>query len=175
MSSKKEKEKGKQIENEKGVDPGTDILSLIEVDHQEVKELFKQLETSKDAKKIQKVFEQIYQEMALHAHAEETAFYPAMREFKETAKFLEDAEEEHNSVKILLEQMKSLKPKEAEFETKFTHLKESMLHHIEEEENEIFSAVRDCMEEEQLQKLGEEFQEAKESWIANVEAALKRR
>lgn len=175
MANKKETEKEKHIEQEKGVETGTDILSLIETDHREVEELFNQLESNKDARKAQKLFEQIYQEMSLHAHAEETAFYPAMREYKQTEKFLADAEEEHNSVKILLEQMKVLKPKDSEFQEKFTELKEAMLHHIEEEENEIFTAVRKCMEEEQLQNLAKEFQDAKENWESDVKVAMKRK
>lgn len=162
----------KQIEIERGME--ADILSLIETDHQEIRELFNQLLDNKTPKKSQKLFEQLYQEMALHAHAEETVFYPAMREYQETEKFLEEAEQEHNSVKILLEQMKSLKPNDEEFETKFTHLRDSMLHHVEEEENEIFPVVRACMGD-QLQSLGQEFQEAKKHWKEDVKAALERK
>lgn len=150
----------------------TDILSLIETDHQEVEQLFEELENNLSSKKAQKIFEQIYQELSLHAHAEELVFYPALREYEQAAKYIEEAEKEHNAVKILLEQMKSLKSNDDEFEVKLRHLKESTLHHVEEEEEEIFSIVRDCIDADQLQKMGQEFQEAKAKWEEDVKVAI---
>jgi hemerythrin superfamily protein len=151
---------------------GQDILTLIEADHRKVDQLFEEIESSKGAKKIQDCFHQIYKELTLHAEAEELVFYPAMREYEETEEFIEEAEEEHNSAKILLEQMKALKPNDDEFKTKLQHLIESVKHHVEEEENEIFPAIRECMEDEELSQLGEEFQQAKTKLQPQVEAAL---
>lgn len=152
-----------------------DILLMIENDHREVEQLFEQFENAGSGKKAQECFNKIYRELSLHAQAEELAFYPAMREFEETESYIEEAESEHNAVKILLEQMKSLKPGDAEFKAKMTHLKESFMHHIQEEEEEIFSAVRECIDEEKLQELGQRFQEAKQKWQSDVEAALARK
>lgn len=151
------------------------ILTLIESEHREAEKLFDEIENSEDAKKKQKSFEKLYQELNLHAQVEEFVFYPAMREYKETAKYIEEAEQEHNSVKILLEQMKALKPKDAEFETKLTHLKESVTHHVEEEEGEIFDAVRQCMDEKQLQELAQSFKETKSRLEPDVKEALSRK
>jgi hemerythrin superfamily protein len=154
---------------------GTDILSLIATEHREVEQLFKEMEASKDSKKLQNYFNQIYTALNLHAQVEEFVFYPALREYKETEQYIEEAEEEHNSVKILLEQMKSLGPKDSEFETKLKHLKESVTHHVEEEESEIFDAVRKCMNEQKLQELGQTFQETKKRLEPDVKAELARK
>jgi hemerythrin superfamily protein len=149
-----------------------DILTLIEADHRKVDQLFEEIESSKGAKKAQDCFNQIYKELTLHAQAEELVFYPAMREYEETEEYIEEAEDEHNSVKILLEQMKALKPGDDEFKTKLHHLVESVKHHVEEEESEIFSAVREAMDDDELQQLGTEFQEAKAKLAPQVEAAI---
>jgi hemerythrin superfamily protein len=149
-----------------------DILSLIELDHRATEQLFDELEGTKAKKKTQELFNQIYKELTLHAKAEELVFYPAMMEYDETKQYVEEAEEEHNSVKILLEQMKALEPNDSEFENKMMNLKESVLHHVEEEESEIFDAVRERMDDQQLQKLGEEFQAAKSRLQSDVEAQL---
>lgn len=154
---------------------GMDILSLIETDHREVEDLFEQLEENAGSKKAEKIFSQIFSELSLHAHAEELVFYPAMQEYEKTKKYIEEAESEHNAVKILLEQMKSLKPSDSEFEVKFKHLKESVLHHVEEEENEIFEAVRECFDEQALVVLGKEFEQAKAKWEDDVKAAIARK
>ncbi len=94
-----------------------------------------------------------------------------MREYDETEQYIEEAEEEHNSAKILLEEMKMLKPDDSEFKAKLAHLIEAVKHHVEEEENEIFSAVRESMDEEELQELGQEFQQAKTNIELDVKAA----
>lgn len=153
---------------------GQDILTLIETDHWEVEELFDQLEAHAGSKKAQEIFLKIFTELSLHAHAEELVFYPAMQEFEQTKPYIEAAASEHNAVKILLEQMKALKPSNPEFEVKFKYLKESTLHHVEEEEQEIFTAVRACIDEQTLFTLGQEFQQAKAKWQNEVEAAIAR-
>lgn len=150
-----------------------DILSLIEVDHEKVEQLFQQMESAKGAKAMN-CFNQIYKELSLHARAEELVFYPAMMEYEETKTFIEEAESEHNSAKILLEQMKSLNPSDEEFGIKLKSLKEAVLHHVEEEEGEIFDAVRQCIKGERLQRMGQEFQAAKAREEADVEALLTR-
>jgi hemerythrin superfamily protein len=146
-----------------------DILSLIEADHRKVEELFDEFEEL-EGKQAQECFKQIYKELTLHAKVEELVFYPALREYEETESYIEEAESEHNSVKILLEQMKSLKPTDSEFETKMMHLQESVTHHVEEEEDETFEAVRNAMDEAELRELGEEFQAAKAKMETEVEA-----
>lgn len=162
------------VKQQEGDRQGTDILSLIETDHNEIRQLFEEIQSAK-GKKAQTCFEKIYRELTLHAQAEELVFYPAMREFKETEKYIEEAESEHNSAKILLEQMKSLKPGDSEFQTKLEHLIESVSHHLEEEEGEIFEAVRRCMNAEQLQELSGEFETAKSHSEADVEESLTRK
>ncbi|MBD2460882.1 hemerythrin domain-containing protein [Oscillatoria sp. FACHB-1407] len=153
----------------------TDILSLIEADHRTAEKIFAEAEGAKGAKKMQECFDQLYKELNLHAYAEELVFYPAMQDHEETQEYIEEAEEEHNSVKILLEEMKSLEIGGSEFKTRMMHLKESIMHHVEEEESEIFEAVRGCMGEEELMELGQEFQAAKGRMEAEVEESLAKR
>ncbi|WP_448266132.1 hypothetical protein [Nostoc sp. DSM 114159] len=65
-----------------------------------------------------------------------------------------------------------LKPTQPEFKEKMSELKETLEHHVEEEEGEIFNAVRECMSDRELTELGHEFQETKAKLVSNVEAAL---
>lgn len=148
-----------------------DILSLIEIDHRKVEQLFKEIESAKGANAIE-CFNQIYTELTLHAKAEELVFYPAMQSHEAAKQKIEEAEAEHNSAKILLEQMKLLNPANSEFQTKLMHLKQTTLHHVEEEEQEIFGMVRESIEESELHQLGQEFQAAKARLKADVELAL---
>ncbi|MDZ7953935.1 hemerythrin domain-containing protein [Nostoc sp. DedQUE09] len=149
----------------------TDILSLIEAEHRQVEKLFAEAEKAKGAKLVEQ-FNQIYIELILHARTEELVFYPALREYEETEQYIEEAEEEHEEVSVILEEIKGLKPTKPEFKEKMSELKEILEHHVEEEESEIFNAVRECMSDQELTELGQEFQETKAKLVSNVEAAL---
>ncbi|WP_414516277.1 hemerythrin domain-containing protein [Nostoc sp. PCC 9305] len=149
----------------------TDILSLIEAEHRQVEKLFAEAEKVKGAKLVEQ-FNQIYIELILHARTEELIFYPALREYEETEQYVEEAEEEHEEISVILEEIKALKPTQPEFKEKMSELKETLEHHVEQEESEIFNAVRECMSDRELTELGQEFQETKSKLVSNVEAAL---
>jgi len=148
-----------------------DILSLIEAEHRQVEQLFAKIETAENTK-LYDYFNQIYKVLNLHTRSEEFVFYPAMQEYEETRKYIQEAQEEHEQAKALLEELKMLKPTESEFKTKMSELKKAVQHHVQEEEREIFSAVRKCMNQKQLAQLGREFQEAKPKIEEDVEVAM---
>ncbi|MDZ8185954.1 MAG: hemerythrin domain-containing protein [Nostoc sp. ChiSLP02] len=151
----------------------TDILSLIEAEHRQVEQLFAQAQKAKGSK-LQETFNQLYKALNLHARTEELVFYPALREYEETEEYIEEAEEEHEDVSLLLEEIKALQPSDPEFKEKISELKEAVEHHVEEEESEIFNAVRESIDEQYLVELGQEFQKAKAQLEPEIEAALTR-
>ena len=147
------------------------ILSLIEAEHRQVEKLFAEAEKA-DTEQLYGCFNEIYKALTLHARTEEIVFYPAMREYEETEQYIEEAEAEHEEAKILLEEIKSLKPSDSEFKTKIKQLKKAVQHHVEEEENEIFPAISECMSDTQLSDLGKEFQTTKAKLEKEVVAAM---
>ena len=147
------------------------ILSLIEVEHRQVEQLFAAAEKA-DNTKMYKCFNQIYEALSLHTRAEELIFYPALREYEATKGYIALSEKEHEEAKVLLEEIKELKPTDSEFRTKISELKKAVQHHVEEEEGEIFTAIRKCMNEQQLAELGQEFQESKVILEADVKVAM---
>ena len=147
------------------------ILSLIEVEHRQVEQLFAAAEKA-DNKKMYKCFNQIYEALSLHTRAEELIFYPALREYEATKGYIALSEKEHEEAKVLLEEIKELKPTDSEFRTKISELKKAVQHHVEEEESEIFTTIRKCMNEQQLAELGQEFQESKVKLEADVKVAM---
>lgn len=147
------------------------ILSLIEAEHRQVEKLFAEVEKA-DSNELYECFNEIYKALTLHARSEELVFYPAMREYEETAQYIEEAEAEHEEAKILLEEIKSLKPTDSEFKTKIKSLKKAVQHHVQEEESEIFKAISECMSDKQLSALGQEFQKTKAKLEEEVKAAM---
>lgn len=137
-----------------------DIFDLIKGDHRKVESLFAEMESTKSTKKLDQCFKLLCQELTVHAQVEELTFYPTMRDNEETEELVDEAEEEHVEVKVLLEQLKSLDSKSSEFKDKISQLKKAVDHHVQEEENEVLLQVQESMSEEQLNQLAAEFKEA---------------
>lgn len=148
-----------------------DIFELIKTDHRKAEEIFSAIEKTKSSKTLDKYFNQLYQELSLHAQVEELTFYPTIRNHEGTEELLEEAEEEHTEVKVMLEQMKSMDSSSEEFKDKLSQLKEAVQHHVQEEENEVFSQVRQLMSAEELKQLATEFKEVKSTLQAEMSVA----
>lgn len=147
------------------------VIELIKSDHRKVESLFSEMEKAKDSKKMQKLFNQLYTELTLHAKVEELTLYPSMRNYDETHDMVEEAEEEHTEAKELLEEIKSMSPSDPDFKAKIEELKEAVQHHVEEEESEILPSVSDSMDEQEMKELAKEFQEAKSKLEKEISAA----
>jgi hemerythrin superfamily protein len=139
-----------------------DALELLRRDHQKVKGLFEQAQAARDAAQRKQLFDQIDTELEIHAHIEETVFYPAVEQHEELQDMVEEALEEHDEVKTLLAEMEDLDVDNgSEFDSKLKELMDNVEHHVEEEEGEMFPKVLQVMNKSTLEELGKELQSAK--------------
>jgi hemerythrin superfamily protein len=136
-------------------------LEVLKQDHQKVKGLFKEATGSPDQNKRKDLFDKIDTELEIHAHIEETVFYPALETHEELKDLVAKALEEHQEVKIMLEELEELGSESHDFGSKLQELIESVEHHVEEEEGEMFPKVREVFDESQLEQLGQELESAK--------------
>jgi hemerythrin superfamily protein len=149
-----------------------DAIALLVRDHKEVEQLFRQFEklTDRAQKSKQKIVAKIIRELAVHAAIEEMLFYPAVRTaalnansrtLKEAADTILESLEEHHVVKWTLSELEKMKPEEERFDAKVQVLMESVRHHVEEEQEELFPKVRKLFDAETLEQLGDRMQKAK--------------
>ena len=139
-----------------------DALELLEQDHRKVKELFEQVEANEEVKEKRKIFQQIKKELETHARIEETIFYPAMEKHEELKDMVAESYEEHKQIKTLLRELDGLTSDSEKFEPKLKVLQENVEHHAEEEEEgKLFPQVRELMDEDALEELGQELEAAK--------------
>jgi len=142
-------------------------IHLLKKDHATVNELFKQFEKVGDRayQKKQAVFEKIYHELATHAEVEEKCFYPAVKQIQleEVKDLVREATEEHKVVKTLLAEIAAMSAQEEQYDAKITVLKESVEHHVKEEESEMFPATTEHLSKERLEALGAEMETRKEA------------
>lgn len=137
-----------------------DAFNLLKADHRKVEELFSQLESASGQAKM-RVFEQIKTELELHTHIEETIFYPALEEPKQTHELTLEAYEEHDVVKNLLKELSRAKLPTEEWEAQAKVLQENVEHHVEEEENELFKKARVALSKDDIETLGEQMENEK--------------
>ena len=149
-----------------------DAIALLQRDHKEVEQLFKQFEklTGRAQKSKQKIVQKVIRELAIHSAIEEMLFYPAVRtaSLKATQRTLKEAGdtileslEEHHIVKWTLSELEKMKPEDERFDAKVEVLMESVRHHVEEEQEELFPKVRRLFDAKVLQELGERMEKAK--------------
>jgi hemerythrin superfamily protein len=132
----------------------TDVLELLESQHEEVDELIARIE--KRDGNVRSLFTQLADKLAAHATVEEKLFYPAVMA-KDTQGQLREAVEEHLSIKRLLADLITLSPGDDAFPAKLKVLKEQLGHHAhKEEEQKLFPKVKDLLSADERAALGNE-------------------
>jgi hemerythrin superfamily protein len=139
-------------------------LNLLKKDHASVGTLFGRFErTGKtDLEKRNDLLAQIRREIQIHLRAEEEIFYPALKALNgEGRQLVSQALNDHKDINDLLTQISRLKLTAKNFDDRFEALIESVDHHVEEEEGEIFRFAEENCSEQELEDLGRQIQERK--------------
>ena len=142
-------------------------ISLLKQDHGNVDELFRRFEQAgEDAgAEVEKgrLRDKIVEQLSVHAAIEEQFLYPALRAKlgKEADSTVLEALEEHHLAKLSLSELEKLAPGAERFDAKMTVLIESVRHHVEEEERELFEKLREAFTNEELLELGDQMEAAK--------------
>jgi hemerythrin-like domain-containing protein len=133
------------------------ILELIKQDH---KKTLSELEglTSSESGRDQK-YSSMKKELIAHMNAEESTLYPQLE--KSIRMKVLEAIEEHNTVKMVMEQMDSMSSSDDRWLAKLMVVQENVKHHIQEEEGEIFKEAQEKFSNDQLSDMGSKFQDAK--------------
>lgn len=137
-------------------------IELLKADHKVVDGLFQKIKAT-DEEEHPALFEQIKAELDVHAHIEETIFYPKLiaEGDKELADLTQEGIQEHHQVKIFLREIAALADDSEVFEPKLTVLIENVEHHVMEEEGEMFKMIEEQFDAETLEELGRQMEEEK--------------
>jgi hemerythrin-like domain-containing protein len=137
-----------------------DVIEVLEHDHREVEQMFKELEelrgaSTEEAKSRRKeLTEQVTIELVRHSVAEEVLVYPQV-ESKVSAEEAEHAREEHAEAEETMQRLEQLDADDPSFDDELATLMAEIRHHIEDEEGEMFAHMRQVIDEDELLKLGE--------------------
>jgi hypothetical protein len=116
------------------------VIQLLKEDHEYVKKSYRYFEKidHEDRAAVQALVGEVCKALEVHARVEEDIVYPALRRALADGELLEEAEIEHESAKALIRRLKRMKPSDRAYIPTFTVLCEYVLHHVKEEEGEMF-------------------------------------
>ena len=143
-------------------------FDLLMMDHQKVSGIFDRLEMNDGgvAGSRQQLFQQLKTELTVHAHVEETIFYPALKEHEETRELVAEAYDEHAAVKDLLNELDAMSPGDGGWDDLLAELRENVEHHVEEEEGDLFEQARLVLSDETLEQIGDRIEQEKQLRLA---------
>ncbi|MFN2543731.1 MAG: hemerythrin domain-containing protein [Actinomycetota bacterium] len=155
----------KSSSGRKRTDTRTDAIKLLKQDHQEVRDLFRRFDAAGDRahKSKAKIVGQLIEELSRHSAIEEQIFYPAARNVMKDEDVVLESLEEHHIVKWTLSELDGMDPQDERFDAKVTVLKELVLHHAKEEEQDMFPKIRKALSPADLRDLGEQMERAKKA------------
>lgn len=117
-----------------------DVFALLMDDHRTVEGLFTQFEQSPDAA----VATRICDELTVHAMLEEELVYPILATKVGTG-LASEARHEHQQAKQLVSQIEAGLNAGNDVSALVQQLKESVNHHVEEEEHELFPKMQEAV------------------------------
>ena len=119
-------------------------LEMLKADHDKVKKSFKEFEKldREDTATMEELVKTVCDELKVHTTLEEEIFYPAVREAVEDEDIMNEAQVEHDTAKMLIEQLENMGADDPNFHATFTVLGEYVNHHVEEEEKEMFPQAK---------------------------------
>jgi len=134
---------------------------MIRQDHKKVEGLFKKFEQTQGSQAKRRLAENAMAELEVHAALEEEIFYPAVKkEVDDGSSMVQEAIEEHQTVKQLISELKRMEEADEEFESQFSQLMQNVQHHVEEEENEMLPKVEESQLD--LNSLGQQMAQRKQ-------------
>ena len=144
-------------------------IEMLKADHDKVKKAFKEFEKlpHDDKEAARQLVETVCEDLKVHTTLEEELFYPALREAIEDEDLLNEAAVEHETAKMLIEQLENMGPDDPNYRATFTVLGEYVLHHVKEEEGEMFPQAKKT--DLDFEALGERMRQRKEELVGATE------
>ena len=134
-------------------------IDLLKQDHREVEELFSRFESTRDPA----IVEKICSELEVHTAAEEELVYPVLRDdVSDGAKLAGEAEHEHAEARQIIGRIKQTTDAE-HLNDVVAELKKAIEHHVQEEEGTVFPKMESEVGSNELESIGTELEQFKES------------
>ena len=141
-----------------------DAIELLCHDHRMVEQLFRDYQAVGSNNQRRGVVEIIVRELSKHAALEELMFYPLARQvLPEGHQEIDEHLAEHLSVKKTLLALDGLSAGDDRTDGLIEELQREIKHHVQEEEGELMPKVREAVDQQALDELGQAIDQAKQT------------
>ena len=117
-----------------------DVTKILEQDHRDAESLFDKILKAEGSER-QSLIDELNTALRAHMELEERVVYPAIEPVT-GAEDVQEANQEHQLARQGLDSMLELAPDEPGFDGALESVKAGILHHVEEEEQDVFPKVR---------------------------------
>ncbi|TVQ15091.1 MAG: DNA nickase [Leptolyngbya sp. DLM2.Bin27] len=143
-----------------------DIMDLIFMDHQKAKTLISEIRNADSSDQIKALFGQLYKDLIVHSKAEEAVVYPAVKPFYGSD--TQELYDEQAQMESLLNELKAMPSTGDSFMAKIKQLKSMVGDHTRQEESTMFASMRKNLSKDDLQRMGMQFKEAKQTLQSQI-------
>jgi hemerythrin-like domain-containing protein len=134
----------------------TDAITLLETEHRYLEKLLRQGEetTERATKGRSELLDTLTAVLNDHELIEEKVLYPALKSHPEARDIVLEGYQEHHVADVIVRELHQVATDDEQWAAKFKVLKESIEHHIGEEEGEMFRTARGILSRAEMKKLG---------------------
>lgn len=136
------------------------FFTLLKDEHKEAKDTFQKL--LKQDTIDQKETALLCEKLLLHMEMEEKYFYPKVKKIQETEELTMEAKLEHDEAKVQIQALQKGDLDEVERKVKLEMLQLGIMHHVDEEESELFPLAKSHLSDEEVRDISEKMLALKE-------------
>ena len=133
-----------------------DAVKLLKTDHEKMRSLLKDGESTRenDRKARRQAFLRLRDDLLIHERMEEDVLYPALKSHPKARDIVLEGYEEHHVADLIVGELEETDYSDERWPAKWKVLKESLEHHMEEEESDMFPKAKKIFDDDELEALG---------------------
>jgi hemerythrin superfamily protein len=139
------------------------IYEALSNDHREFERLLDGLLQASKAgdESWKQILDELRRKVIAHSHAEEAVFYNALREMNEAKDLVMHSYGEHAMAEGEIRTLGAAKMVDANWTSLVEKLRNDLLHHIKEEESQVFAAAQKVFSDAEAEQIGAAFERMK--------------
>lgn len=147
-----------------------ELFELLQEDHDRIRGLLDNLsEPTKGSQRTRESgFKKLKDALIPHMRAEEQTIYASLEQHSESREVALEAIEEHHVADTVLSELLSTDMNDERWTAKLQVLQEIVERHIEEEESDVFDALEETFEDEELSEFARQIRVIKQEVRAGV-------
>jgi hemerythrin-like domain-containing protein len=139
-----------------------DITRQLTAHHAVLRHLYKQSTSKHDA------FDEFIHQLVVHHTMEEKYFYDILEHESQARHDSLEAVNEHHIIELIIKDIQRFPRDHERFLVKVESLGEYTVHHLDEEESDVFPMAQSVLNKQELTELGKLFTEAKDKLLGVV-------